>query len=100
MLPASADQPDWQKHLNWSIGNHTTDPGETNCVEQYLATEPACVTGGGRACLMQRAINSAKANNYDYAFRLSLITQCHNGSAQQQIGSAGKQAVGEYLKTK
>ena len=40
-------QPDWQKNIDWSIGNHTTDPGETNCVDQYLATEPTCITGGG-----------------------------------------------------
>jgi hypothetical protein len=100
MVVALADKPDWQKHLDWSIGNHTTDPGETNCVEQYVATEPACITAGGRSCLMQRAIDSAKASNYDYALRLSLITQCHNGNAQSQIAAAGKQAVGDYLRSK
>jgi hypothetical protein len=94
------DQPDWQKHLDWSIGNNTTDPGETNCVEQYVATEPACITGGGRACLMARAIDSAKANNCSYAMRLSLITQCHSGQAQAAIGAAGEPAVCSYLKTK
>jgi hypothetical protein len=25
------NKPDWQQHIDWSIGNHTTDPGETNC---------------------------------------------------------------------
>ena len=95
-----AQKPEWQNDLDWSIGNHTSDPGETNCVDQYLATEPACIVGGGRACLMKRAIDSAKANNYAYAFRLSLISQCHNGTAQAQIGAAGQQAVGDYLKTK
>jgi hypothetical protein len=95
-----AETADWQKHLDWSIGNHTSDPGETNCIDQYVATEPACIVGGGRSCLMKRAIESAKANNYAYAFRLSLITQCHNGTAQSQIGAAGQQAVGDYLKTK
>lgn len=94
------DKPDWQKHIDWSIGNHTTDPGETNCVEQYVATEPACITGGGRACLMLRAIESAKANNCNYAMRLTLITQCHNGGAQQAIGAAGQDAVCGYLKSK
>src|SRR5689334_7539735 len=83
-LPPSvnADKPDWQKHIDWAIGNHTTDPGETNCPEQYAATEPACITGGGRACLMERAIDSAKHNNCNYAMRLTLITQCHNQGAQ------------------
>ena len=94
------DKPDWQHHIDWSIGNHTTDPGETNCVDQYAATEPACITGGGRSCLMARAIDSAKANNCSYALRLTLITQCHNGGAQQAIGAAGQGAVCNYLKTK
>lgn len=93
-------KPDWQNNIDWSIGNHTTDPGETNCVDQYLATEPACITGGGRSCLMQRAIESAKANNCSYALRLTLITQCHNGAAQQTIGGAGQDVVCQYLKTK
>jgi hypothetical protein len=99
-LAFGQDKPDWQKHIDWSIGNHTTDPGETNCVDQYAATEPACITGGGRSCLMVRAIDSAKANNCSYALRLTLITQCHNGGAQQAIGGAGQGAVCNYLKTK
>jgi hypothetical protein len=94
------NRPNWQNHVDWSIGNHTTDPGETNCPDQYAATETACIVGGGRACLMARAIDSAKANNCSYAFRLTLITQCHNGGAQQEIGRAGQQAVCDYLKTK
>ena len=93
-------QPDWQKNIDWSIGNHTTDPGETNCVDQYLATEPTCITGGGRSCLMARAIDSAKHNNCSYAMRLTLITQCHNGGAQQTIGGAGQDAVCNYLEGK
>jgi hypothetical protein len=93
-------KPDWQANIDWSIGNNTSDPGETNCVDQYVATEPACITGGGRACLMARAISSAKANNCSYAMRLTLITQCHNGGAQQTIGGAGQDAVCNYLKGK
>ena len=96
----SAYKPDWQIHIDWAIGNHTTDPGETNCPEQYVATEPACITGGGRACLMVRAIDSAKHNNCSYAMRLTLITQCHNQGAQQALGEAGLQAVCDYEKTK
>ena len=63
-----ADKADWQKHIDWALANHTTDPGETNCPDQYAATEPKCITGGGRACLMVRAIDSAKANNCSCAF--------------------------------
>ena len=25
-LAFGQDKPDWQKHIDWSIGNHTTDP--------------------------------------------------------------------------
>lgn len=97
---AVAQQPDWQKHIDWCIGNNTSDPGETNCVGEYVTTEPACITGGGRACLLVRAIDSAKHNNCDYAFRLTTICQCHNGNARQQLGQAGAGAVCGYLKTK
>src|SRR5436853_3958855 len=52
-VAAFAQKPEWQGNLEWSIGNHTSDPGMCNCVDQYVATEAACITGGGRACLMQ-----------------------------------------------
>ena len=97
---AMAGKPDWQIHIDWAISNHTTDPGETNCPDQYAATEPHCITEGGRACLMVRAIDSAKHNNCSYAFRLTLITQCHNQGAQAQLSSAGQQAVCDYETTK
>jgi hypothetical protein len=97
---AGAQKPDWQNHIDWCTGHYTTDPGGTDCVNQYTATEPKCVTGGGRACLMERAIDSAKHNNCSYAFRLTVICQCHNGNAQQQLGEAGQQKVCDYEKTK
>ena len=95
-----AQKPEWQGAIDWAIGNHTVDPGETNCVEQYVATEPACIRDGGRACLMTRAIDSAKHNNCSYAMRLTLITQCHNQRAQQTLAEAGQQAVCDYEKTR
>ncbi len=97
---AGAQKPDWQNHIDWCTGNHTTAPGATNCVDQYTATEPKCITAGGRACLMERAIDSAKHNNCSYAFRLTLICQCQNGNAQQQLGEAGQQRVCDYEKAK
>lgn len=93
---AHADKPDWQQHLDWSIGN-STGPDHVNCPEQYVATEAAALTSGGRAALMRSAINAAKANNQDYAMRLALIGQCHNSGAQTQIAQAGKAAVTAYL---
>src|SRR5262249_12992995 len=54
---------DFKGNLDWCIGNHTVDPGQTNCPGDYAATYPECLTGGGRACLMTKAIDSAKAND-------------------------------------
>jgi hypothetical protein len=91
---STAAKPDWQVHIDWSIGN----TGPPDCVAQYAATEPKCLTEGNRSCLMRRAIDSAKHNNCSYALRLTLITQCHNAGAQQAIGGAGEAAVCAYLK--
>jgi len=91
-----ADKPEWQSNIDWSIGN----TGAPDCVNQYLATEPRCLTEGNRSCLMRRAIESAKSENCSYAMRLTLITQCHNGHAQQTIGAAGEAAVCGYLRSK
>lgn len=97
---AGAQKPDWQYDVDWSIGHYTTDPAGTDCAGQYTATEPKCITGGGRACLMESAIDAAKHNNCSYAMRLTLICQCHNPKAQQHLGEAGSQKVCEYEKTK
>jgi len=95
-LVKAGARPDWMNDIDWSIGN----TGPVDCPEQYLATYPECIFGGGRACLMSKAIDSAKANNCSWAFRLTLITQCHNGTAQSRIANAGQDAVCNYLKTK
>ena len=46
IVPALAQKPEWQGHIGWCIGNHTSDPGETNCVDQYVATEAKCAAPG------------------------------------------------------
>ena len=48
----AAERPDWQSNIDWGIGNFTSDPGTTNCPDQYTATVPKCLFGGGRACVM------------------------------------------------
>jgi Zn ribbon nucleic-acid-binding protein len=90
----------WQEHINWATANATADPGETNCPDLYAAAEPSCIMGGGRSCLMAKAIQAAKAGDCNYAVRLTLITQCHNPAAQQEIARAGPQAICSYLKTR
>ncbi len=73
----AGEKPDWMKHIDWLIGN----TGAVDCPEKYLATHPECILGGGRACLMAKAIESAKAGNCPWAFRLTLITQCQKGGS-------------------
>jgi secreted trypsin-like serine protease len=89
-------RPEWMIHIDWSIRN-TDAGGSTNCPGLY--PYPGCVLRGGRACLMSQAINSAKAGSCSDAFRVTLVTQCHNKEAQQAIQSAGPTNVCSYLKS-
>jgi hypothetical protein len=61
MPPASSVLPtaEAQSHINWCIANRTSDIGETNCPGEYLSTEPGCILGGGRACLLAKAVAAA-----------------------------------------
>jgi hypothetical protein len=91
-----AERPEWQNHIDWSIGY----TGAPDCPDQYARTEPHCLAEGNRSCLMRRAIQSAKRNNCSYAMRLTLITQCHNPSAQQALVRGGVFPICQYLKGK
>jgi hypothetical protein len=84
---------DAKQHVDWAIGN----TGHPNCADQYIATYPACLLEGNRSCLMRKAIESARSRDCNNAVRLTLITQCHSSSAQQQIAAAGADAVCTYL---
>jgi hypothetical protein len=80
--------------LLWSIGN----TGNPDCPLQY--PYPECIVPGrGRSCLMLKAVASAKANDCANAFRLAVITQCHNKQAQQGILAAGTEPVCNFLRT-
>jgi C1A family cysteine protease len=92
-------KPQWQQDLEWSVSNRDAG-GSVDCLDQYLAAYPECITRGGRSCMMSKAIASAKAGDCNNAFRVALITQCHNGRAQAGIQSAGLQNVCNYLQTK
>jgi uncharacterized membrane protein len=92
--PAPTGKPEWQRHLDWSIHNHDAG-GSTDCPLDYRY--PGCVINGGRACLMTHAIESAHAHDCANAFRLALITQCHNSEAAQTIQAAGQNEVCNYL---
>src|SRR5260221_6992010 len=81
-LAASAQKPDWQEHLDWSIRNSDAG-GSVDCPDKYLATYPECHISGGRSCMMKKAIQSAKDNDCANALRVSVITQCHNVTARR-----------------
>lgn len=89
-------QPDWQKNIDWAIGN----TGAPDCPEQYQYPECLLPGKGNRSCIMQKGIQSAKDGDCDNALRQALTSQCHNGGAQQSIGAAGKDAVCSYMKSK
>jgi hypothetical protein len=89
---------DWRGNLDWCIRN-TEAGGSTNCPQDY--PYPECVAYGGRACLMTKAIQSAKDNDYANSYNLALVCQCHNGDARDGfVYCAGQKAIGDYLKTK
>lgn len=96
---AFGQKPEWQAHLDWSISNSDAG-GSVDCPDKYLATYPECHANGGRACMMRKAIQSAKDNDCANALRVSLITQCHNVPARDKIRDAGQENVCRYLKSK
>jgi hypothetical protein len=93
-------KPDWQTHCDACLGYYTSNPAEVHCQDDYTATYPECLVGGGRACLMVRAVAAAKANDCDKAFKLTLMCQCHDGTAQEHLRAAGPRAVCGYLMAK
>jgi hypothetical protein len=92
--PANRPEPVWQQGIDWAI----TDTGSVECPGQYRAINSECIYCGRRACLMHYAIEAAKANNCPWAFRLTLITQCHSPEGHKAIARAGEIAVCDYLK--
>jgi hypothetical protein len=94
--PNSTAGGNWKDHLDWAM----SDDGAPDCADLYIVTNPECLAHGNRSCIMNKAIESAKAGNYVNAFRLALITECHNNGAQMDLARAGQKAVCEYLKTK
>lgn len=93
-------KPDWEKHCDACIGYYTSNPAQLHCPGDYAATYPECLKEGGRACLMVRAIQAAKAGDCEKAFKLTVTCQCHDGTAQEHLKAAGPRAVCGYLMSK
>jgi hypothetical protein len=87
----------WQQDIEWCKRN-SDGGGSVDCPDEYLSRYPMCLRdGAGRACLMGKAMDSAKAGDCDNAFRLALVCQCHNKVEQGLISNAGETAVCKYL---
>jgi hypothetical protein len=98
-MVAQAEKPEWQRHLEWAAATND-GPDHLGCAEHYADLAPRCVQGGGRACVMCLAIEAAKNHDDDRAFRLALITECHDPAAVQSLAEAGHETVAEYLRTR
>ncbi len=94
-LKQAQNKEGWKIGVDWARG----DTGAADCPQLYVATYPECLWNGrNRACLMEKAIASAHADDCANAFRLTVITQCHNGAAATELGGAGEAAVCKYEK--
>lgn len=82
-----------RKNLAWAMENE----GAVDCVAEYR-DYPDCRAAGGRSCLMRRAVTLAKSGLVAEAFRLALITQCHNRGAREAMERAGIDVVTSWLR--
>jgi TPR repeat protein len=87
---------EWQQDILWSVRNSDAG-GSIDCPNEYVPVARECIVVGGRSCLMRKAIDAANVNHQAEAVRLSLITQCHNPAAADQIRNLGPQALTAYL---
>jgi hypothetical protein len=95
--PAAAHTPQWQNIVEDSMADRT-GPESVKCPELYETTQTRCQFDGGRACLMERAIESAKGGDCVRAVWLTEITLCTDPAAQKRIRDAGQDSVCAFLK--
>jgi TolB-like protein len=94
---AIAAQPRWQKSISWAIRNEG-DLDSVDCPHKYFIIYPECYFARGRACLMEKAMQSARENDCSNAYQLAQIAQCHNAPERDQIRDAGEAAVCDFLR--
>ncbi|MFC6448117.1 hypothetical protein [Shinella zoogloeoides] len=85
----------WQNDVTWSMQD--TGPADCNAAYAQLGVD-ACLGQGNRACVMEHAVQAAEEGKCQRAFRLTSMTQCHNGAAQARLLAAGFRAVCAYIK--
>lgn len=90
-------RPDWQINVDWSARN-TDAGGSVNCQGDYVSAGVAyAIVSGGRAAVINAALFAAQNQDFNRAFNLVLLTQCHNDNAWQSIFDAGQKTVLSYL---
>jgi hypothetical protein len=94
---SSAAAQDWTAHIDWAAQN-TDAGGSVDCPDQYISNGvPWAIASGGRSAVINEALFAAYGQNFDRAFTLVLMTQCHNSDARQQLANAGEKPVLQYL---
>ena len=102
LLPQQAFSQTFQDDVDWAINNRT-GPEHLDCADQYVPNGvPECVLGGGRACVMERAIG-AISGGCTWPTQLVLLTQCagSQGPARARLQAAiNANLLCPYLRTK
>jgi hypothetical protein len=94
---SSAAAQDWAAHIDWAAKD-TDAGGSVDCPDQYIWNGvPWAIASGGRSAVIIEALFAAYGQDFNRAFTLVLMTQCHNSDAQQQLANAGEKAVFQYL---
>lgn len=95
-ITAAAQEP-YQADIDWAAGN-TDHWGSVDCPDQYFSHGVSyAIASGGRAAVINAALFAAYNQDFDGAFGLVLLTQCHNSDARERLLMAGQKAVLTYL---
>lgn len=92
---AAFAQDSWQNDVSWAM----QDTGPADCDGAYAQLGvDACLGKGNRACVMEHAVKAAEEGKCQRAFRLTSMTQCHNGAAQARLLAAGFKTICDYIR--
>jgi hypothetical protein len=96
-IVSNAQQPEWQGAIDWAARN-TDAGGSVDCPADYLSEVVGyAIASGGRAAVINAALFAASHQDFDQAYNLVLLTQCHNPNASQTLIDAGEKLVLLYL---
>ena len=96
-IPTTLNGQSWHVNVDWPAQN-TDAGGSVDCPADYVSAGVGyAVLAGGRAAVINAALFAAYKGDFNHAFDLVLLTQCHNPDAQQDLLNAGQRAVLSYL---